>query len=143
MKKFLKTASTRSAIYFTIATVIFSLLVLFGNSGAESISLDPKRVICIYPFCLLFAAANTLVTNKNLDGALRWILHATLTVGGAFFFLILPAGLEGSSSNFMGFALIMFIYVVGVLMYALLNKRVKSAISEDRQLTQDTKKNRK
>ena len=143
MKKFIKTASARSAIYFTIATVIFSLLVMFGNSGADSISLDPKRVICIYPFCLLFAAANTLVTNKDLDGALRWILHATLTAGGAFFFLILPAGLEGSSSNFMGFALIMFIYVVGVLMYALINKRVKSAIAEDRQLTQDTKKNHK
>ena len=143
MKKFLKTASTRSAIYFTIATVIFSLLVLFGNSGAESISLDPKRVICIYPFSLLFAAANTLVTNKNLDGALRWILHATLTVCGAFLFLILPAGLEGSSGNFMGFALILFIYVVGVLMYALINKRVKTAIAEDRQLSQETKKNRR
>lgn len=143
MKKFCKTASVRSAIYFTIATVAFSLLVMFGNSGAESISLDPKRVLFIYPFCLLFATANTLVTYKNLDGALRWILHATLTVCGAFLFLILPAELETGSGNFMGFALIAFIYLVGVLMYALINKRVKSAIIEDRNLSEKTNKKSK
>ncbi len=138
MKKFCKTASVRSAIYFTVATIIFSLLVMFGNSGEELISLDPKRILFIYPFCLLFAAANTLVTYKNIDGALRWILHATITVCGAFLFLILPAKLESGSGNFMGFALIAFIYVVGVLMYALINKRVKSAIVEDRRLSEKT-----
>lgn len=136
MKKFCKTASVKSAIYFTIATIIFSLLVLFGNSGAEQIALDPQRVLCIYPFCLIFGVANTLVVNKNIDGAVRWIVHAVLTVCGAFLFLILPAGLEGSSGNFMGFALILFIYVIGVLFYALINKRVRAAIAEDKKLTQ-------
>lgn len=135
MKKFCKTASVKSAIYFTIATIIFSLLVLFGNSGAEQIALDPQRVLCIYPFCLIFGVANTLVVNKNIDGAVRWIVHAMLTVCGAFLFLILPAGLEGSSGNFMGFALILFIYVIGVLFYALINKRVRAAIAEDKKLT--------
>lgn len=136
MKKFCKTASVKSAIYFTVATIIFSLLVLFGNSGAEQIALDPQRVLCIYPFCLIFGVANTLVVNKNIDGAVRWIVHAVLTVCGAFLFLILPAGLEGSSGNFMGFALILFIYVIGVLFYALINKRVRAAIAEDKKLTQ-------
>lgn len=135
MKKFCKTASVKSAIYFTIATIIFSLLVLFGNSGAEQIALDPQRVLCIYPFCLIFGVANTLVVNKNIDGAVRWIVHAVLTVCGAFLFLILPARLEGSSGNFMGFALILFIYVIGVLFYALINKRVRAAIAEDKKLT--------
>ena len=135
MKKFCKTALVKSAIYFTIATIIFSLLVLFGNSGAEQIALDPQRVLCIYPFCLIFGIANTLVVNKNIDGAVRWIVHAVLTVCGAFLFLILPAGLEGSSGNFMGFALILFIYVIGVLFYALINKRVRAAIAEDKKLT--------
>lgn len=135
MKKFCKTASVKSAVYFTIATIIFSLLVLIGNSGAEQIALDPQRVLCIYPFCLIFGVANTLVVNKNIDGAVRWIVHAVLTVCGAFLFLILPAGLEGSSGNFVGFALILFIYVIGVLFYALINKRVRAAIAEDKMLT--------
>lgn len=135
MKKFCKTALVKSAIYFTIATIIFSLLVLFGNSGAEQIALDPQRVLCIYPFCLIFGIANTLVVNKNIDGAVRWIVHAVLTVCGAFLFLILPAGLEGSSGNFMGFALILFIYGIGVLFYALITKRVRAAIAEDKKLT--------
>ena len=135
MKNFCKTASVKSAIYFTIATIIFSLLVLFGNSDAEQIALDPQRVLCIYPFCLIFGVANTLVVNKNIDGAVRWIVHAVLTVCGAFLFLILPAGLQGSSGNFMGFALILFIYVIGVLFYALINKRVRAAIAEDKKLT--------
>ena len=135
MKKFCKTALVKSAIYFTIATIIFSLLVLFGNSGAEQIALDPQRVLCIYPFCLIFGVANTLVVNKNIDGAVRWIVHAVLTVCGAFLFLILPAGLEGSSGNFMGFALILFIYGIGILFYALITKRVRAAIAEDKKLT--------
>lgn len=135
MKKFCKTALVKSAIYFTIATIIFSLLVLFGNSGAEQIALDPQRVLCIYPFCLIFGIANTLVVNKNIDGAVRWIVHAVLTVCGAFLFLILPAGLEGSSGNFMGFALILFIYGIGILFYALITKRVRAAIAEDKKLT--------
>ena len=135
MKKFCKTALVKSAIYFTIATIIFSLLVLFGNSGAEQIALDPQRVLCIYPFCLIFGIANTLVVNKNIDGAVRWIVHAVLTVCGAFLFLILPAGLEGSSGNFMGFALILFIYGIGILFYALITKRVRAAILEDKKLT--------
>ena len=135
MKKFCKTAFVKSAIYFTIATIIFSLLVLFGNSGAEQIALDPQRVLCIYPFCLIFGIANTLVVNKNIDGAVRWIVHAVLTVCGAFLFLILPAGLEGSSGNFMGFALILFIYGIGILFYALITKRVRAAIAEDKKLT--------
>lgn len=135
MKKICKTALVKSAIYFTIATIIFSLLVLFGNSGAEQIALDPQRVLCIYPFCLIFGIANTLVVNKNIDGAVRWIVHAVLTVCGAFLFLILPAGLEGSSGNFMGFALILFIYGIGILFYALITKRVRAAIAEDKKLT--------
>jgi Na+/melibiose symporter-like transporter len=135
MKKFCKTALVKSAIYFTIATIIFSLLVLFGNSGADQIALDPQRVLCIYPFCLIFGIANTLVVNKNIDGAVRWIVHAVLTVCGAFLFLILPAGLEGSSGNFMGFALILFIYGIGILFYALITKRVRAAIAEDKKLT--------
>lgn len=135
MKKFCKAAMVKSAIYFTIATIIFSLLVLFGNSGAEQIALDPQRVLCIYPFCLIFGIANTLVVNKNIDGAVRWIVHAVLTVCGAFLFLILPAGLEGSSGNFMGFALILFIYGIGILFYALITKRVRAAIAEDKKLT--------
>lgn len=137
MKKFCKTALVKSAIYFTIATIIFSLLVLFGNSGAEQIALDPQRVLCIYPFCLIFGVANTLVVNKNIDGAVRWIVHAVLTVCGAFLFLILPAGLEGSSGNFMGFALILFIYGIGILFYALITKRVRAAIAEDKKLTKN------
>lgn len=135
MKKFCKSALVKSAFYFTIATIIFSLLVLFGNSGAEQIALDPQRVLCIYPFCLIFGIANTLVVNKNIDGAVRWIVHAVLTVCGAFLFLILPAGLEGSSGNFMGFALILFIYGIGILFYALITKRVRAAIAEDKKLT--------
>lgn len=134
MKKFCKAASVRSAIYFTVAALLFSLLVLSGNSDAELIALDPQRVICIYPFCLLFGIANTLVDNKNIDGAVRWIVHAVLTVCGAFLFLILPAGLEGSSGNFMGFALILFVYAIGVLIFAIFKKRIKTAIAEDKKL---------
>ena len=140
MKKFCKTAIINSTVYFTVSSVLFSLFVLLGNSGAEQIALDPRRILCIYPFCLLLATANTLVTYKNIDAAIRWIIHAVLTICGAFIFLILPAGFDSGAGNFMGFALITFFYVIGILLYALFHKRIKSAIIEDRKLTGKTKK---
>ena len=135
MKQFIKKVLCRSTVYFTVFTLIFSILVLIGNSSDDRILMEPTRILCIYPFCLFFAIANTTVTYKKIDAAIRWILHAAVTVCGAFVFLILPADLESSSGNFMGFALITFVYFVGVLLYALINKRVRSAIAEDRELS--------
>ena len=140
MKNFFKKAFSRATAYFTVAAVIFCILVLITNSGAESISLDPVRVLCLLPFSIFFGIANTIASNKNIEAATRWILHAIITVTSAFVFLILPAGFDSGAGNFMGFALIVFIYVICILFYALINKRVRAAVIEDKQLTEKSKR---
>ncbi len=134
MKNFFKMTALRSAVYFTIAVTLFSLAVIFTNSGAEALALDPSRVLCLLPFCICFAVANTTMKYKNIEAFTRWLIHAALTVIGAFLFIILPAGFEQSSGKFMGFMIVAVVYGIGVLIYAIFAVRVKNAINEDKKL---------
>ena len=140
MKNFCTTVLKRASVYFTVATMLFSIFVLLSNSGSESYSLAPERVLFFFPFSIFFAIANTTVRSKKIEAATRWIIHALLTVAGAYLFLILPAKLDTGAGNFMGLALIVFSYLIGILLYALINLRVRSAIAEDKELVRNNKK---
>lgn len=139
MKQFTKSVFSKATAYFTIAVLIFSALTLLSFSDAESISLDPFRIICILPFCICLAIANTTLKYNKIEAVTRWLVHSVLTILGAFIFLILPAELPESSGNFMGFILILFAYIIGVLLYALFSKRIKSTIKEDAKLKSRSK----
>jgi hypothetical protein len=112
------------------------MISVYAND--DSLSLDPWRVICLLPFCIAFAIANTAMQYKNIEAFTRWLIHIFLTVIGAFVFIILPADLEGSSANFMGLIIILALYIAGILIYALFNIRIKAAIKEDSRLKNKT-----
>lgn len=134
MKQFIKSVVSKATAYYTVAVLIFSIVMLISFSGEDSISLDPYRVICILPFCLCLAIANTTLRYDKIGTVAIWIIHFAMTVLGAFIFLILPAELPESSANFMGFILILTAYIIGVLLYALFSRRIKNAIKEDSKL---------
>ena len=140
MNEFIKKALNRSTLYFTVGIFLYSLALLTVYAGHTSLSLDPWRVICLLPFCIAFAVANTTMQYKGIEAFTRWLIHIVLTVGGAFVFVILPAKLEGASSNFMGLIIIIALYLVGALVYALFNVRVRAAIKEDERLRSKEKK---
>lgn len=138
MKSFIKKVCVRSPLYFTIGILLYSFAMISVYANDDSLSLDPWRVICLLPFCIAFAIANTAMQYKNIEAFTRWLIHIFLTVIGAFVFIILPADLEGSSANFMGLIIILALYIAGILIYALFNIRIKAAIKEDSRLKNKT-----
>ncbi len=140
MKDFSKNAAIRSAVYFTITVTIFCLVVLFANSNDDAVSLDPSRIILMLPFCICFAIANTTLKSKSIGTVTRWLIHAALTIIGAYLFVILPAKFDHSSAKFMGLIVVCAVYAVGLLIYSLFSIRVKNAITEDKKLKERAKR---
>ena len=139
MKHLLKKIFLFSTVYYTIGILAFCSIMIISHTSESSLSLDPSRILYIYPFCLAFAAANVILKHSNMQVVARWILHFLLTVAGAYLFIIIPAELEASSGNFMGLMIILALYLVGVVFSALLSKRIKSAIREDAEIKKNLK----
>ena len=139
MKQFIKSVITRSTLYYTISVSIFCIMVLFTNASDDSIATDPARLLLFLPFCVCFGLANTVMSYKNIEAFTRWLVHAILTILSAFIFIILPSGINTDSGNFMGFVIIVAIYLFGVLFSAILTARVRKTIKEDKELTKNSK----
>ncbi len=138
MKQFLIKTLNRTAIYYSALVLIFSMLILISNPDTESLSLDPSRIIWMFPFCICFAVANVTFKHTDMGSIGKWLIHFSLTVIGAFIFIILPADLTESSSRFMGLVIITAMYLLCVIIYAIFSVRLRKTLNEDKQL-----KNRK
>ena len=134
MNNFFKSVINKSGIYYTISVAIFSIIMLFSNSTADTVSMDPSRILLFLPFCICFAIANTVLKYQNVEAFTRWLIHSVLTIGSAFLFIILPADLETSSGNFMGIVFIIVAYLIGVLFIKILSSRVKKTLIQDKEL---------
>lgn len=139
MKQLLKKTLCFSTIYYTLAIIAFSTIMLISHTDESSLALDPSRILYIYLFCLSFATANVILKHTNIQAVARWIIHLILTVAGAYMFIILPAELESSSGNFMGLMIILALYVVGVLLTLLFSVRIKRAMREDAEIKKNSK----
>ncbi len=139
MKHLIKKTLLLSTAYYTIAIIAFCTIMILSHSNESALSLDPSRVLWIYPFCLSFALANVILKHTDMNGVVRWLLHSILTVAGAYIFIILPADIEASSGNFMGLMIILALYIVGVLLTLLFSKRIKSAMREDAEIKKNSK----
>ena len=139
MKEFFKSVATRASIYYTVLVSVFCVLVLFTNASEETVSTDPARLVLFLPFCICFALANTVMKYKSIEAVTRWLLHAVLTILGAFIFIILPSGVDTGSGNFMGLVLIVAIYFIGILFSAILTARVRRSLKEDKELSKKSK----
>lgn len=133
-KKFIRSSLLRTAIYYTVLVFVFSLIIAIVHSGEEhGAGLDSFRILMFLPFCFLLGCANTLLKCERPDPIVRWILHFLLTVGGIFFFLLLPAGIKGSAA-FTGLILIIAIYVVAAVIIGVNASRLKKTIAKDKKL---------
>ena len=139
MKQLIKKTLSLSTIYYTVAVIAFSAIMMFSHSSESTLSLDPTRIMYVYPFCLSFAIANVILKHTDIQIVWRWVLHFALTVIGAYLFIILPADLGASSGNFMGLMIIFALYAVGALVTMLFSKRIKNAIREDKEIKQSAK----
>ena len=140
MKQFFSNVIRKTTLYYSIIIIVFSSLVLFANSSESTITLDPSRILLFLPFCIALAIANTLLGYKDeVEAITRWSVHFVLTTLGAFLFIILPADLASSSGNFIGLVIVIALYMVGVLLYNIIGRRIRRTIEQDKQLRSRSK----
>jgi len=142
MKKFLKAVINRTTLYFSIIVSLFSFIMLVSHSANESISLDPARILLFLPFCVFLALANYLLKFESISSFTKWLLHFVITTISSYLFIILPAKLPTASGNFIGLVLVIALYFVGLLLYALLTIRIRRTIAEDKKLINKSKKHK-
>ncbi len=111
MKDFTKRIFIRTSIYFTVLTFIYALYILLMFGGSEDGGLlSSLRTVMFMVFSLVFAAANEMLRSQARRGL--WVtLHAVITGAGFYFFMILPAGISGTTA-LVGMLLYYSVYAV-------------------------------
>ena len=82
-----------SSAYFTVIT----LLLLFAQALQEDTRyVTPSRFLLIYPFGVMMALGNLILTAKKMKLSAKTALHYLVTVASFYLFLLLPASNSGN-----------------------------------------------
>ncbi|MBE6604495.1 MAG: hypothetical protein E7639_02165 [Ruminococcaceae bacterium] len=125
-----------SCIYYTITT--FLLIFLFWLiSNDITRAMHPVALMLILPFCICFAAANTLWSSAVLSGFPALLVHYALTIGSIWLFLFLPnknpdAQASGALILFLALTLI-YAVVMGFVVF--MRRRIKHLTRESSEYT--------
>ena len=125
-KSIIKKIYTNTCMIFTIATVIYCILVAIINSDDKQIFFEGTRIILFFFFALLVAMANAIFAIKYIPSILRYIIHYILC-GFAFYLCIL---FPVKTTNTVGFVLIglslfTVIYVLANVAISIFRSKIK------------------
>lgn len=138
--KTIKKILTSMAVYYTVATGLYSFVIFAMYSSTEGGALmSAERVFLLLPFCLCFAAANCALTSKTLPRGLGYPLHCIATMLGIYLCVLLPADMTGSQ-RLVGFMTALVIYIAAMVVYSLLAAHIKKTVREERNFRAATQK---
>lgn len=129
-KGFYKQIALYACVYYTVTTFLISFIYWALNTGNIKSGFHLIALVLVFPFSLMFSAANTLYRHTKMKKGWRLLLHFVLTVGGAFLFLYLPnkaseQGAFGAVVIFMVFAIVYWVIMSAVLGISARTRRVK------------------
>jgi hypothetical protein len=129
MKEFIRKTLIRAAVYFTVLTAGFALVILLVYSDSSGgANLSALRTFLFLPFSLCFAAANTVVRGDRPGPAGRWAIHCLLSVVSGYLCLILPATADrDGSEKLIGFIVFLVCYLIAAATVIIAGKRVRDA----------------
>lgn len=134
MGSFFKKAMIRMTSYYTVLTVLYSLITWIRNANTEGgAGASAMRIFLFLPFSFLFGIANTFVRRPAPDPIVRWAFHCLLTVGGAFLCIVLPLGGKGAQL-LTGLVAMLVLYGISVPIILLTRKRFGKALERDKEL---------
>ena len=113
-----------------ISYTVIALLICFILTGiADKVAISSISFLLIFPFSVCFAAANELLRTERLNGLLKFVFHAVLTIGGFFCFLYLPAfSGNGGASSLVVLAVFALLYFAVYGAIALFRSRWKKQL---------------
>lgn len=117
-----------ACVYFTAVAMVLLIIQAIIGESSDAVTIYPLRFILIFPYALLFSAANTLLSLKTVAKWLRVVCHYLATVMGFLIFMYLPASFDRDGS-----AILVAIFIVTVLyIFAfLLIAGIRSAIKKN------------
>lgn len=125
----------KACVCYTVI-LLFLCLILTAVSEGTAAAVSPLNFLLVFPFAVCFASANYIDKKTRLSGFIKFLLHFILTVGGFFFFLLLPISYGNSESN--SFLLLCFFAVCYLIVYGtilLFRKRWKKEFESEKTYT--------
>ena len=122
--KLIKKCLCVACVCFTLLTALYMLIMVLHYPDDESVPVEASRVVLFFVFSLLFAIANTILSIKQLNGALRYILHYVICVFGFYSCLILPSAPTTGGAIIMA-VLFTFVYVIVMAIIGLFKAKLK------------------
>lgn len=140
IKEFIKKTLARSCVYFTIATAMYSLVVMTIYVDDKQVLLDASRVLLFYVASLLLSCAGVIFKIERLHVALRFLIHYLLSTFAFCSCLMLPISPD-SSTMVVGIVLFSVAYLIIAGIVALFRSRYRALTAEKKEYkSQFTKK---
>ena len=143
VKGFIKKLLVHSCVYFTIAMLAYMLLAAIVNVGDGALLLDAGRTVLFFVFSLLLAGANSVFSIKELNAAIRVILHYVFTTFGFYVCFMMTLDMR-AAQVFIGLVVFTLIYfiILGIIAAFRAKYRSNTERSEkyEKQYKKQTKK---
>ena len=135
LKKFINKTLINCARLFTVITVCYSLLVILVNAEAEEILLEATRIVLFFIFSLMVSLANSILSVKTIQGAIRYISHFFLCAVAFYLCLLVPLIDAGAGGSFVvvGLSAFTLLYVVAFVVITV----VKSSLTRKKEKKQE------
>ena len=134
IKNFIKKALVQSCVFFTIATALYSLVVMTIYVDDEQVLLDASRVLLFYVASLLLACAGVIFKIEKIHAALRFLIHYLLSTFAFCACLMLPIS-PAPSTMVVGIILFSVAYLIVAGIVALFRSRYRAISSEKKEYT--------
>ena len=134
IKAFIKKVLTHACVYFSIGTLIYSIVVMIVHVDDTEVLLSASRELLLFVAALLFALANGVLSMTRLHGVLKLVTHYLLSLFAFCTCIMLPISPEGATM-LVGIATFTVIYLIVAGLVALFRSRYKAKADASREYT--------
>lgn len=132
IKDLIKKILVQSCVFFTIATALYSIVVMTIYVDDTQVLLDASRVLLFFVASFLLACANGVFKIERIHVALRFFIHYLLSTFAFCSCLMLPISPEPSTMT-VGIVIFSVTYLIITGIVALFRTRYKSLSSEKKE----------
>ena len=126
IKSIIKKIYTNTCIIFTIATVLYCIIVGIVNSEADEILFEATRIVLFFFFALLVSMANAIFSVKLIPAAFRYIIHYILCAFAFYLCVLFPSSTTSYASFVLiGLSLFTVAYVLVCVLISIFKTKTK------------------
>lgn len=139
ISKIIKKCLLYTCVCFTVITAVYMLILQITNLDEGSAAVESDRVLLFFMFSLLFSAANSIRSIKQLNVALGYVIHYIICVFAFYACFLLPVDMRPS---FMVTGIVIFtlLYVIVAFFTAIFSAKLRANRDKSVRYTNQFKK---